>query len=226
MTVGEIVNRVRAAIDEVTVGDSQFILNSEDVQNLTTIIIDKIGYALQHIIEVAPLEKLEGDIISELSAAERANFAINATTLIGTLELPTDLLRIVSARLSSWSLFPIPQNDNSPVYLMQQDPYARGSWDRPVNILTYKDGKRVLEMYCAKTTSDTLLFHFIRRPEVAIDITDPDYLDEDVGVPTMLEASLVYQVAALTMVAFREDIASTLFGIAQKYLDTETTLSE
>jgi hypothetical protein len=81
-------------------------------------------------------------------------------------------------------------------------------------------------MYCAKTTSDTLLFHFVRRPVVSIDTTDPDYLDDDISVPTMLEASLVYQVAALTMVAFREDIASTLFGIAQKYLDTETTLSE
>jgi len=40
-------------------------------------------------------------------------------------------------------------------------------------------------------------------------------------VPTQLEASLIYQIAALTMVAFREEVAASLFAIAQRYLDPE-----
>ena len=103
---------------------------------------------------------------------------------------------------------------------MQQDQYARGSWDRPVNILTFNGSDKVLEMYCAKTSSDTLQFVYIAKP--VIDNIDMDHLDQtDVNVPTKLEASLIYQVAGLTMMAYREDIAGTLLAISKRYMDGE-----
>ena len=136
MTVQDIVTRVRAAIDELMGNDASFITSSEDEQNLTRIIVDKIGYALQDVIENAPIEKLDNSLFDTLSQAEEAGFSIDATSLVAQLKLPADLLRIIVARLSSWSQSPIPENDNSQVYLMQQDQYARGSWDRPVSILT------------------------------------------------------------------------------------------
>lgn len=230
MTVQEIVNRVRSAIDEVAVGDSQYITNSEDMQNMTKIIVDKIGYALQHIIENTPLEKLDSDMIDTLSQGELAtDFSIDATTLVGKLKLPTTLLRIIEARLSSWSLSPIPESDRSPVYLMQQDQYAKGSYDRPVNIITYYSGYRYLEMYCAKESSDTLNFAYVAKPTVpAIDTTSPTSMAQDIDVPSQLDAAFIYQVAGLTMLAFREDIASSLFTIAQRYMtsDVITTVQE
>jgi hypothetical protein len=171
-------------------------------------------------LENAPLDKLDDDTFETLSAAEmNACFSINGTTLVGTLKLPTDLLRIIEARLSSWSHFPIPKPSTSQEYMMQQNQYARGSWDRPVNILTHNSTDKVLEMYCAKTTSDTLNFVFIRKPDIGN--LDTEHMSQDVDVPSALEASLVYQVAGLTMVAFREDIAATFFAIAQRYLDPE-----
>ena len=139
--------------------------------------------------------------------------------LVGVLKLPTDLLRIIEARLSSWSQFPVPESDRSQVYLMQQDTYARGSWDRPVNILTYRGKDKTLEMYCAKTSADTLNFVFIRKP--ALNSYDAEHLSATVNVPAPLEASLIYQVAGLSMVAFREDIAATCFAIAARYMDPE-----
>ena len=226
MTVQEIVTRVRSAIDELMANDSQFINQSTDEANLTNVIKDKIGYALQHIMEVAPIEKLDSSVFEVYdSTALASNFSINATTLVGTLKLPSDLLRIIEARLSSWSHFPIPETDKSQVYLMQQDTYARGSWDRPVNILTYGSGTtRVLEMYCAKTASDTLKFVFIRKPTKKTTTgQDPqEYYD----VPPALEASLIYQIAGLTMLAFREDVAASLFAIADRYLDPEQVKGE
>ena len=217
MRVSVIVTRVRAAIDELMQNDSAFLRVSEDEKNLTDVIIDKIGYALQHVIDNAPLEKLDSSMFEELTAQElQDSFSIDSE-LVGRLTLPTDTLRIIEARLSSWSLFPLPVSPSSQVYLMQQDKYARGSWDRPVNVLT----AGVLEMYCAKTNADTLIFKFIRKPVVAA----PSQLlpDPDVSVPAQLEAALIYQIAGMAMVAFREDIAATLFALASRYTDPRQT---
>jgi len=225
MTVGEIVTRVRSAIDELMENDSDFLRETADEKNLTRTIVDKIGYALQHIFENAPTDKLGDDVFETLTAEELTGFSVDATSLVARLRLPKDLLRIVEARLSSWSHFPTPESDRSQVYLMQQDEYARGSWDRPVNILTYQGADRYLEMYCARAASDTLNFTFIRKPKTVSYDSDED-LETEVNVPSRLEASLIYQVAALTMVAFREDIAGNLFAIAARYLDPEQNRTE
>lgn len=220
MKVSEIVTRVRAAIDELTQGNDDFLHSTEDSQNLTKIIIDKIGYALQHVIENAPLEKLDSDSFEKLSAEElAANFSIDGN-MIAKVKLPSNVLRIVEARLSSWSQFPVPESDKSQVYLMQQDKYARGSWDRPVTIMTWHGADRFLEMYCAKTTQDTLELVFIRKPQ-PVTIAENASTDTDVEVPSQLYASFIYQVAGLTMVAFREEVAGQLFAIAQRYLTNE-----
>lgn len=221
MTVSEIVKRVRAVIDELMQNDSDFLRQSEDEKNLTSVIIDKIGYALQYVLENAPIDRIDDNMLETLTGTALTNsFSINGTSLVATLILPTDLLRIVEARLSSWSRFPVPEPDTSQVYLMQQDQYAKGSWDRPVNILTYNaSGKKILEMYCAKENIDTLRFVFIRKPSLTN--VDADHPDTNVSVPSQLEASLIYQIAGLAMTAFKDDVAATLLAISQRYLDAD-----
>lgn len=225
IAVSDIVSRVRSAIDELMQNDSSFLNQSEDEANLTQVIIDKIGYALQFVIENAPIEKLDSSMIGTLTATELLQFSlVNIGTTQepaykGRLKLPDDLLHIVDARLSSWTHFPKPLSDSSQEAIMQLDQYARGSWDRPVNILTYDGANRYLDMYCAKvgtgTGIDTLKFTLIRKPTVAHYTTS-----DTVNVPDLLEASLIYQIAGMAMTAFREDVAASLFAIAQKYLET------
>lgn len=223
MEVGEIVIRVRSAIDELMENDSQFLRDSEDEKNLTRVIVDKIGYALQHVIENAPIEKLDSDAFETLTEDEMTGFNIDAESLVAKVKLPEDLLRLIEARLSSWSQSPLPDSDQSQVYLMQQDKYARGSWDRPVNILTYYGKDRYLEMYSAKSAADTLNLTFIRKPEARS--FSADDLTAHAKVPKLLEGALVYQVAGLAMVAFREDVAANLFAIADRYLKNEDNQS-
>lgn len=214
MTVQEIVTRTRAAIDELMENDSQFLRQSTDEANLTSVIVDKIGYALQHVYENAPLDKLDSSVLEELSSQELSTSFSIGSDMVGKLILPSGLLRIVTARLSSWSHFPIPEPDTSQVYLMQQDKYAKGSWDRPVNIIT----AGTLEMYCAKSTSDRLIFVFVRKPSTSF---SPSDMSANVKVPASLEASLIYQVAGLSMAAFKDDLAASLFAISDKYLNQE-----
>ena len=218
MQVSGLVSRVRAAIDELMANDSGFLSQSSDEGNLDNIIKDKIADALQYVVENAPLEKLGTSLLTTISGEELSNrFSIDSTTLVASLKLPADVLRIVEARLSTWTQYPKPESDTSPVYLMQSDEYAKGSWDRPVNILTYVGTDRYLKMYSAKTTTDTLNFSYITKPTVNTSSgTNP------VNVPTLLESALVYEVAGMAMVAFREDVANSLFAIADRYIGIES----
>ena len=216
MKVKEIVERVRLAIDEQVENDSEFLNKSTDEENLTAVIIDKIRYALIYVIENAPDEKLDSSMLTEVTVED-------GTVTVGQcvkVKLPQDVLRVMSARLSSWSLSPVPITEYSQEYLMQQDEYARGSWDRPVTAIVYKGTDRYLELYSAKTSEDTVSVSCIKTPSVADAATMQENLDTDVSIPARLESAVIYQIAGLTMVAFREDIASSLFTIAQRYMQT------
>lgn len=234
MTVQEIVTRVRAAIDELMPNASQLFGQDSDEGNLTSIIVDKIGDALLYILENAPLYMLDNsvfDTVTEMPQATPGSTPIlsegvtyvNITKDIMSrwhVTLPNDLIRIVEARLSSWSHFPVPIPDTSQVALMQDDQYARGTWDRPVNVLTTSaDGEKELMMCSAKSSNDTLVFVYIKKPSTTSYSTSD--MTANVAVPLRLEAALVYHIAALAMVAFKED-ATGLFQIADRYMNINT----
>lgn len=215
MTVQQIVDHVRSAIDELMQNDSEFLRKSNDELNLTDIIIDKIGYALQYVIENAPLDKLTSDMFVQTTPTA----TITSTTAPAEVEIANDVLRIIEARLSSWTYAPVPVTANSQVALMQTDTYAMGSYDRPVSVLAFKNQKRYLYMYCPRETTDTAYLTVIKKPSQTA-YTSAD-LASDVTVPSQLEAALVYQIAGIAMTAFREDIAGQLFAISQRYLGYE-----
>ena len=203
---------MRSAIDELTANDSGFLVASSDEQNLSDVIIDKIPYALTFILENAPVDKL-GDSIGGLTGAEISGVTIAAGQPV-KVKLPSDVIRVVSARLSSWSHSPVPVSESSQEYLMQQDEYARGSWDRPVNAIAYHGAYRYLELYSAKENNDTIEASVIRKPTIG----DTSVATTDVSVPSRLEGAFIYQIAGLSMVAFREQIAASLFTIARQQL--------
>lgn len=219
MKVKEIVQRVRAAIDELTAGDSQFSGVTSDEANLRTVIIDKIPYALTYIIENATEDKLDGSMLTLMKVGDSVTATDGKPVLV---KLPDNVLRIVSARLSSWSLSPAPVSERSQEYLMQQDPYARGSWDRPVTAIRHKGDGRYLELYSAKDAQDQVEVSYIAKPVMPASVTD----ETAVAVPSRLEGAFVYQVAGLTMVAFREQLAQQLFTIAHDYLTSTFTNRE
>lgn len=216
MTVQEIVTRVRSAIDELPENGSALNGLTDDEENMVRIIADKIGYGVVHILEHAPLDKMDADTFSTLTQEQvSTNFSIEDGE-VGKLKLPEDVLRIVDARLSSWPYFPTPELDSTQVALMQGDKYARGSYDRPVNIFTYNGTDRYLYMYSAKDNTDTVTFTYIAKPSTAQ--YSASNLSQTVDIPSKLEAALIYQVAGLTMTAYREEIAASLFAIAKDYM--------
>ena len=67
MLVRDIIYRVRAAIDEIQSLDSPKLVDNLNFDNLDMIIADKIPFALEFVIQNAPLSLLDGDLSSQIS---------------------------------------------------------------------------------------------------------------------------------------------------------------
>lgn len=218
ISVDTIVSRVRAVIDEMMANDSGFLTQSTDETNLTNVIKDKIPYALQWLIERAPVDKLDQGSITGTGAYVSGTFSIDSSSLMGQCQLPDEVLRVVSARLSSWKYAPTPVTEHSVEYLMQSDAYAKGSWDRPVVALVHRTGssggERWLEFYSAKQTTDTLHLLVFKKPN--IDISSGS---STVDVPSVLEGAFIYEIAGLTLTTMKDERAGAMFTIAKEYLE-------
>ena len=201
MNVSEIVYKVKAAIGEVVNLEYPKALESVNADNLLHIIVDKIPYAFEWVIQNAPISLIEGDLTSVLDT--------RTTTLNGDvveMEMPDDVLRIISARLSSWVYAPPISDEHSEVAMYQRYPATRGTYDAPACVLFSEDGKQILRMYSAETRDDKAYISVVRKPtDIAIDPSDGT---KTVNVPTRLEASFIYYIAALTMQAMGENSQS------------------
>ena len=211
MTFQEITARVRGVLDELEANGSAFINASSDEQNLTDVIKTNIPYALVYLLENAPIEKLDESAVTGQDSYVPGTFSIDAATMMGQAQLPDNVLRVVSARLSSWKYSPLPVNEHSQEYLMQGDEYARGTWDRPVTAIVHRPGSRWIELYSAKALTDTLYMLVYKKPDLA------DVEHTGVSVPQALEGAFVYHLAGLVLTAFRDDHAGNLLAIARSY---------
>jgi len=221
MQVSAIVTKVRAAIDELMANGTQFLGASDDAQNLVDVIKDKIPYALEWVLVNAPVELLDVAGVTGADTFVSGTFSVDSDTLVATAKLSDDVLRVVSARLSSWKYSPVPVTEHSVEYLMQSDETARGCWDRPVTAIVHRIvtsgdtavSGRWLELYCAKTTSDTLSVLAYKKPDLS-SMTD----STDIAISSALEGAFIYHIAGLTLLAFRDAAAKDMLEVARSYL--------
>lgn len=213
MNVSEIIHRVKAAIGELSTLDNPRLAESVNLENIDLIIADKIPYAFEWVIQNAPVSLLDGELSSSLEADVlniRDDNVLEVT-------LPSDVLRIVSARLSSWMYSPEVSDEHSDVAAMQAFPTTRGTYDCPSCVLYSEGGKQVLRMFSAKGKEDTAYITVIRKPtEMSVDPPDGT---REVDVPARLEASFIYYISALTMQAMGEN-AQSFFEVATINLKT------
>lgn len=206
MNVSEIVYKVKAAIGEVVDLEYPKALESVNADNLLHIIVDKIPYAFEWVIQNAPVSLLEGDLTSTIDARTAT---LNGNTV--EIVMPDDVLRIISARLSSWVYTPPVSDEHSEVAMQQRYPTTRGTYDAPACVLFSEDGKQILRMFSAETKSDKAYISVIRKPStMSVDMSDGT---KEVNVPSRVEASFIYYIAALTMQALGEN-SQSFFEIA------------
>lgn len=206
MNVSEIVYKVKAAIGEVVDLEYPKALESVNADNLLHIIVDKIPYAFEWVIQNAPVSLLEGNLTSTL---DTRTATLNGNTV--EIVMPDDVLRIISARLSSWVYTPPVSDEHSEVAMQQRYPTTRGTYDAPACVLFSEDGKQILRMFSAETKDDKAYISVIRKPStMSVDMSDGI---KEVNVPSRVEASFIYYIAALTMQALGEN-SQSFFEIA------------
>lgn len=207
MRIDDLKYRVRTKIDELGSNDSDMIDIDRDNKQLDVMIEGAAVDGLRYLLLRVPLESLKGDKSTEA-------VTINSESLVGTVNLPADFLRLKSVRLSSWhrSLSSVVTDDSSS-YLMQKDAYACGVPERPVAALI-EGTTRQLELYKAASTSDTLSMYYIPIPKISKNTLGDKEMDVDVS----LEEPLVYVVSSMVMQSYKD------FDLSAKLLSTADTL--
>lgn len=217
MNVSEIIYKVKAAIDELSTLDYPKLAESVNLENIDLIIVDKIPYALEWIIQNAPATLLTGDL------TESFNNSGLVTKVSGDyvfeIELPSTTLRVVSARLSTWMFTPEMSDEHSDVAAMQMYPTSRGTWDNPACVIYNENGKQILRMFSGKTRDDVYYITLALKPDVSF--TDTWDGEAIVPIPERLTASFIYYIAGLTTLAMKEDVSKSLLELAVSSMATK-----
>ena len=217
MNVSEIIYKVKAAIDELSTLDYPKLAESVNLENIDLIIVDKIPYALEWIIQNAPATLLTGDLTESFN---NSGLVIKVSgDYVFEIELPSTTLRVVSARLSTWMFTPEMSDEHSDVAAMQMYPTSRGTWDNPACVIYNENGKQILRMFSGKTRDDVYYITLALKPDVSF--TDTWDGEAIVPIPERLTASFIYYIAGLTTLAMKEDVSKSLLELAVSSMATK-----
>lgn len=217
MNVSEIIYKVKAAIDELSTLDYPKLAESVNLENIDLIIVDKIPYALEWIIQNAPATLLTGDLTESFNNSGLVTKV--SDDYVFEIELPSTTLRVVSARLSTWMFTPEMSDEHSDVAVMQMYPTSRGTWDNPACVIYNENGKQILRMFSGKTKDDVYYITLALKPDVSF--TDTWDGEAIVPIPERLTASFIYYIAGLTTLAMKEDVSKSLLELAVSSMATK-----
>ena len=217
MNVREIIYKVKAAIDELSTLDYPKLAESVNLENIDLIIVDKIPYALEWIIQNAPATLLTGDLTESFNNSGLVTKV--SDDYVFDIELPSTTLRVVSARLSTWMFTPEMSDEHSNVAAMQMYPTSRGTWDNPACVIYNENGKQILRMFSGKTKDDVYYITLALKPDVSF--TDTWDGEAVVPIPERLTASFIYYIAGLTTLAMKEDVSKSLLELAVSSMATK-----
>lgn len=206
LSISEIIDKVRVKLDEIAANESEMVVTEEDNSNLNKVIESCVADAYRFVSLNANPGMLEG------KHEEGSTLNIDGS-LVGRVAIPSDFLRLINIRLSSWiSACSTVVLEDSPEYRMQSNKWVCGNPQKPVVALTHTPSGRVLELYKASTDKDTLkaftyvpIWNGSGNVELAEQVVD----------------AFIYYVAGLTMVTFREDVSDRFFAIARNLLGLE-----
>lgn len=175
MTTDEYINKVRAKIEEISPFSSptSFIAAEGDgefanVNPINSYIEDSLGQSVEEALTIVPLH-----LLSEDSAS--TTLQITKDNGVGNAELPTDFLRLVSVKVESWErkvteLISV----TNPLYLLQQNPYTRGGYSKPIAAIVNGEGKKRIELYSVSDEDECALLYIpkLEADQVKSDISE------------------------------------------------------
>lgn len=211
-TIAEITKSVKIAIDENdSAGSNSILVADPDQLQLDELIRYKIVDAVRYIHQVAPSHMLDGIALTTSATATQSGKT--------TISLPSDFMRLVIFKMSGWTRpITVPISDTSPMYAMQHSKYTgiKGGPEKPVAAITSVAGNKVLEAF--SSTMGDEVEKLVYLPIPAIVEASPAGPNDTISICNQLLTPVIYQCAGLVAMTYKDELAKSLFEIAQSYL--------
>ena len=223
LTPDNAVTFVRRNLDEMAANGSSMILTDEtgDNASLDDIIKRNIPEAINSICLTAPVPLLEG-VQAQLSDDDTYAQVTVANDGVVTIQMKNtaDFLRLVAFQAED-SPFVVTEVllEASPEARKQQNPYIRGTYDKPRMVLSQgTNGAPLLHYYTVKDathydsdpTDAVAQFKYVKRAEYA------DNADS-YPVPEALLQNVIDYLTALVMTTYKDDRAQLYFQKAKQF---------
>lgn len=200
MTVSDIINRVRWAVDEET-GYADYETNYMD-----NIIKASIHDALVWVNTYADPNLLIG-------TSADSGYVKHEKLTVGTdgyLTPTNSLLRIIRVRNTGWNKAVMtPVREDSEEYVMQADATAKADASRPI-VAIIETVPRKLQVFPSKANDDVEVT-YTYAPSVTVDD------DSDIAITSGAQGAFIYYLAYLLMIAYNDARAGAMFSTAKMH---------
>ena len=124
------------------------------------------------------------------------------------MELPSDLIRVLSVKVSDWIRPGRIISENDDEYKLQTSRFGvRGNVERPVAAIVHAGGKRYIELYTSNSDDATLDLSYVKLPSINAGTID---------LPQGLVDAVKYMTAYLVCVSLGDnDTANGLLSVAK-----------
>lgn len=224
VTIDELVNSVRIAIDENTTADNIPDLEYDnDILEMEDIIRSKVCEGINSVRLVAPVKYVKVQVVNREGVHNYEDESILTIALEGEEETEEgetesynyDILRIISARANDW------QRPCTDIISMDEDRYEQlhsrfhgvgGNWSRPVIAFgNDAQGRKVLEVY--RTNDDEVAVQYVPK------LTS---IGNELEIEPPLYAAIVYKIAALVYATYNNEGSRVMDTLCMQELGYNT----
>lgn len=154
-----LINQVKSKIDELSPSTAMIVdVGQEDSKPIDTIIGDLLDESAKEVLLKAPIHRLPATSSANAATADAGD------STIGTIDVPTDFLRLVELKMTQWKR-PVTelQQQGSKIAERQYNKYLRGGTVKPVAVLSHRATKLVIEYFSVETVHTVERFLYIKK---------------------------------------------------------------
>ncbi len=207
--VSTLVKEVKVILDR-NQESAALVPDDSDTLSQGELIQSRIVDAAKLILTDAPSELVEGAMLTDGKVLWQSSHG----AYVGKVQLPSDLIRILSVRVSDWIRPGKLISEEDDEYKLQSCRFGlRGNVERPVAAIVHIGGERYMELYTSNTNDATLDLSYVKLPDISNGM---------IGLPLGLKDAIVYMTAYLVCVSLGDSstaegllsVARNLAGIA------------
>ena len=207
--VSTLVKEVKVILDR-NQESATLVPDDSDTLSQGELIQSRIVDAAKLILTDAPSELVEGAMLTDGKVLWQSSHG----AYVGKVQLPSDLIRILSVRVSDWIRPGKLISEEDDEYKLQSCRFGlRGNVERPVAAIVHIGGERYMELYTSNTNDATLDLSYVKLPDISNGM---------IGLPQGLKDAIVYMTAYLVCVSLGDSstaegllsVAKNLAGIA------------